>query len=33
MPVEPLFFFGHGLSYTRFALTNVLNEGLRALPG
>jgi beta-glucosidase len=24
MPVEPLFFFGHGLSYSRFALTNLL---------
>ncbi|MGH6819371.1 MAG: glycoside hydrolase family 3 N-terminal domain-containing protein, partial [Methylocella sp.] len=23
MPVEPLFFFGHGLSYSRFALTNL----------
>jgi beta-glucosidase len=24
MPVEPLFYFGHGLSYSRFALTNLL---------
>ncbi|MGH6795998.1 MAG: fibronectin type III-like domain-contianing protein, partial [Methylocella sp.] len=23
MPVEPLFFFGHGLSYSRFALSNL----------
>ena len=23
MPVEPLFFFGHGLSYSRFTLTNL----------
>src|SRR5205807_3599732 len=23
MPVEPLFFFGHGLSYCRFTLTNL----------
>jgi beta-glucosidase len=23
MPVEPLFFFGHGLSYSRFSLTNL----------
>ncbi|MGB6325302.1 MAG: glycoside hydrolase family 3 C-terminal domain-containing protein, partial [Methylocella sp.] len=23
MPVEPLFYFGHGLSYSRFALTNL----------
>ncbi len=23
MPVEPLFFFGHGLSYSRYALTNL----------
>ncbi len=33
LPVDPLFAFGHGLSYTRFALSNLRSHPARLSPG